>query len=47
MKHKVEYGFIAVMVSLVLVLTGLELGQEVSQLLSSVSARLARIAPHS
>jgi Flp pilus assembly pilin Flp len=47
MKHKVEYGFIVVTVSLVVVLTGLELGQEVGQLLSQVSSRLARITPHS
>jgi Flp pilus assembly pilin Flp len=47
MKHKMEYGFIVVMVSLVLALTGLELGQEVGQLLSRVSMRLAQIAPHS
>jgi Flp pilus assembly pilin Flp len=47
MKHKVEYGLMGVMVSLVLVLTGLELGQEVGQLLSRVSQRLALIAPQS
>jgi Flp pilus assembly pilin Flp len=47
MKHKVEYGFIVVMVTLVVAITGLELGQEVGQLLSSVSSRLARISPHS
>jgi Flp pilus assembly pilin Flp len=47
MKHKVEAGLIGVMVSLVLVLTGLELGQEVGQLLARVSQRLAQIAPHS
>jgi len=47
MKQKAEYGFIAVMVALVVALTGLELGQEVGNLLSTVSARLARITPHS
>jgi dihydroneopterin aldolase len=47
MKHKLEYGFIVVMVTLVVALTGLELGQEVGDLLSSVSSRLARISPHS
>jgi hypothetical protein len=47
MKHKAEMGFIAVMVTLVLALTALELGQTVGQLLSTVSLRLAKIAPPS
>lgn len=47
MKHKLEYGFIVVMVTLVVAITGLELGQEVGELLSSVSSRLAKISPHS
>lgn len=47
MKHKAEFGFIAVMVTLVMALTGLELGQEVGHLLASVSARLAKITPDS
>jgi Flp pilus assembly pilin Flp len=47
MKHKLEMGYIAVMVTLVVALAGLELGQEVGQLLSSVGQRLARAAPQS
>lgn len=45
MKHKLEYGWIAVMVTLVVALTGLELGQEVGELLSAVGSRLAQIVP--
>jgi Flp pilus assembly pilin Flp len=45
MKHKAEFGFITVLLTLVITLTGLELGQEVGRLLSAVSARLAQLHP--
>lgn len=47
MKHKLEYGWIAVMVTLVVALTGLELGQDVGQLLAAVGSRLAQLTPPS
>lgn len=45
MKQKAEYGFIAVLVTLVIAIAGLELGLEVGQLFTSLGARLAAI-PH-
>jgi Flp pilus assembly pilin Flp len=47
MKSKAEVGFIAVMVTLVVALTALELGQEVGHLLAAVGTRLSKVAPHS
>lgn len=45
MKHKAEFGFMTVLLTLVMTLTALEWGQDVGQLLSAVGARLARISP--
>jgi hypothetical protein len=47
MKQKAEFGFVTVLLSLVLTLTALEWGHDVSQLLSAVGARLALLSPHS
>ena len=41
MKQKAEYGFIAIVLTLVIALTGLELGSEISQLLSAIASKLS------
>jgi Flp pilus assembly pilin Flp len=43
MKQKAEYGFIAIVLTLVIALTGLELGSEISPLLSSIASKLSTI----
>jgi hypothetical protein len=45
MKHKAEFGFMTVLITLVITLTALEWGQDVGQLLSAVGARLTRMTP--
>ena len=43
MKQKAEYGFIAIVLALVIALTGLELGSEINHLLSAIAAKLSAI----
>ena len=43
MKQKAEYGFITIVLALIVALTGLELGGEISQLLSAIGSKLSAI----
>lgn len=43
MKQKAEYGFITIVLALVIALTGLELGSEISHLLSAIGSKLSAI----